>query len=126
MLDHDLGKPSSPEAFNLFDRKFLVAYRKFLVAYQHRCHRVPRPPSGSTPYPAFRPDISSIRRGRAACASGPESKGVPQATRLVTQSVSLFGDAIANGEHLDLLNPRRRAEFDDVALMRFHQRSGDR
>jgi hypothetical protein len=37
-----------------------------------------------------------------------------------------IGDAIANGEHLDLLEPRRRTEFDDVAPMRFHQRFGDR
>ena len=40
----------------------------------------------------------------------------------VGYSVNLaMGDAIANGEDLDLLDPRRRAEFDDVTLMRFHQ-----
>ena len=44
----------------------------------------------------------------------------------VGYSVGLaIGDAIANGEHLDLLDPRRRAEFDDVTLMRVHQGFGD-
>ena len=34
MLDHDLGKPPSPEAFNFLDRKFVVAFHR-------RCHRLP-------------------------------------------------------------------------------------
>jgi len=34
MLDHDLGKSPSPEAFNLLGRKFLVACPR-------RCHRLP-------------------------------------------------------------------------------------
>src|SRR6266851_10174428 len=36
------------------------------------------------------------------------------------------GGAVADGEHLDLLDPGRRAKFDDVAHIRFHQRSRDR
>src|SRR6202022_3206716 len=80
MLDHDLGKPPNPEAFTPLDRKFLVACPR-------RCHRLAQLPSGSTPDPASRPDISRIRRGRAACASDPEGKGLPQLTRLVTHPV---------------------------------------
>jgi hypothetical protein len=36
------------------------------------------------------------------------------------------GAVVANFEHFDLLDPRRRANIDDVALVRLHQRSGDR
>ena len=119
MLDHDLGKPASPEAFNLFDRKFLVAY-------QHRCHRVPHPPLWLNPLSGFSPrHIKHSARTRCMCLRPREQGGASGDE--VGYSVGLaIGDAIANGEHLDLLDPRRRAEFDDVALMRFHQRSGDR
>ena len=34
--------------------------------------------------------------------------------------------AVVNFEHFDLLDPRRRTNIDDVALLRLHQRSGDR
>ena len=58
-----------------------------------------------------------LRPGKQEGASGGE----------VDCSVGLaIGDAIANREHLDLLDPRRGTEFDDIALMRFHQRSSDR
>ena len=36
------------------------------------------------------------------------------------------GAVVANFEHFDLLDPLRRANIDDVALVRLHQRSGDR
>src|SRR5215468_994463 len=37
-----------------------------------------------------------------------------------------IGTAIADFEHLELLDPGGSAELDDVALTRLHQRSGDR
>src|SRR5215469_12960727 len=36
------------------------------------------------------------------------------------------GAAVADFEHFDLLDPRRRVSVGDVALVRLHKRSGDR
>src|SRR5215469_9594786 len=36
------------------------------------------------------------------------------------------GAAVANFEHFDLLDPRRRANIDDIARLRLHQPSGYR
>src|SRR5215472_16878438 len=50
--------------------------------------------------------------------------------RSMIEVANLFGlaagAAVANFEHFDLLNPRRRQNIDDVARLRLHQRSGDR
>ena len=53
--------------------------------------------------------------------------GVPQTTSRKRYSEGpAVGDAVADGKHLDLLDPHRGAEFDNVAPMRLHQRSGYR
>ena len=69
-----------------------------------------------SPFPIDR--FQGKRAGQAA--------GSPLAEKARPTIALAIGDTVADGEHLDLIDPRRCTKVDDVALMRLHQRFGDR
>ena len=55
-----------------------------------------------------------------------QAAGSPLARKARPTAGLAIGDTVADGEHLDLIDPRRCTKIDDVTLMRLYQRSGDR